>query len=512
MAREQLFNPLAMPAPELASSTWRAAHGSFHDAKPIPILVAAPRWLLLATLVLAPWTYGSTRPWAIQLLSALLGLICLLWFLECVLRRRHPRLPPVAVAAGAGLVLQGWWMALNARCTFDASAEMLLPRAPLVSIAPGSADAAVSGPAMLLYTGLLGVLLFACDLSQRPAWRKRIWVTLALASVSLALFGVVQKIGGETVIAWIWEEGKREPTNTFATFRYRGNAGAFLNLALPLVAGLAFLNFRKSGRPWRKSFWVASLFILAAGIQLNPSRAGWCIALGIVLVLSAAILWHSLRNRGDAFQPRRLLLPAILVTLALASLGVISEFGGWETSWRRVHSLGLSTAGRRPTEIYLEMVPAAGLMGFGPGTFAVVFPTYQRTHDFGGREFPSFWVTGFWKHAHQDYLQTLIEWGYLGTSLWALIIGGGIFCGVSAWLKWRYDFSGRWFLLCAIVGIIATLVHSFVDFPLQVASIQFYVCVLLGICWGASRCEAVTHSALVKKDAGKRNAAECLLP
>jgi len=158
------------------------------------------------------------------------------------------------------------------------------------------------------------------------------------------------------------------------------------------------------------------------------------------------------------------------------------------------------------------MVPAAGLMGFGPGTFAVVFPTYQRTHDFGGREFPSFWVTGFWKHAHQDYLQTLIEWGYLGTSLWALIIGGGICCGVSAWLKWRNDFSGRWFLLCAIVGIAATLVHSLVDFPLQVASIQFYVCVLLGICWGASRGEAVMNSALVKKDAGKQNAAECLLP
>jgi len=177
-----------------------------------------------------------------------------------------------------------------------------------------------------------------------------------------------------------------------------------------------------------------------------------------------------------------------------------------------LQSLGLNPAGRSPNEIYLEMVPAAGLMGFGPGTFAVVFPTYQRTHDFGGREFPSFWVTGFWQHAHQDYLQTLIEWGYLGTGLWALLIGGGICCGVSAWLKWRHDFSGRWLLLCAILGIIGTLVHSFVDFPLQVASIQFYVCVLLGICWGASRGEAVTNSALVKKDAGKRHAVECLIP
>src|SRR4029453_8011725 len=46
-----------------------------------------PRWLLLATLVFAPWAYGSTQLWAIQTLKVLLGLICLLWVVECVARR-----------------------------------------------------------------------------------------------------------------------------------------------------------------------------------------------------------------------------------------------------------------------------------------------------------------------------------------------------------------------------------------------------------------------------------------
>src|SRR5260370_24475626 len=58
------------------------------------------------------------------------------------------------------------------RSTLFPYTTLFRSRAPLVSFAPGSADAAVAGPAMLLYTGLLGVLLFACDLSQRPAWRK----------------------------------------------------------------------------------------------------------------------------------------------------------------------------------------------------------------------------------------------------------------------------------------------------------------------------------------------------
>ena len=46
-------------------------------------------------------------------------------------------------------------------------------------------------------------------------------------------------------------------------------------------------------------------------------------------------------------------------------------------------------------------------------------------------------------------------------------------------------FSGLRLLLCSLLGIIGTLVHSYIDFPLQIASIQFYVCMLLAVCWSA---------------------------
>ena len=39
-------------------------------------LINAPRWLLLGTLVYAPWAYGTTPLWAVDILNILLA-ICL---------------------------------------------------------------------------------------------------------------------------------------------------------------------------------------------------------------------------------------------------------------------------------------------------------------------------------------------------------------------------------------------------------------------------------------------------
>ena len=142
------------------------------------------------------------------------------------------------------------------------------------------------------------------------------------------------------------------------------------------------------------------------------------------------------------------------------------------------------------------MLPDAGVMGFGPGTFRVVFPDYQRLHDFGGRTVPEFWTTHFWPHAHQDYLQTLIEWGWLGALFWAVLVFGGVLRGARNLFQRRGDFTLRWLTLCSLLGLIGTLLHALLDFPLQIASIQLYFAVLLGFCWSGTVAENHGGSAM----------------
>jgi O-antigen ligase len=120
---------------------------------------------------------------------------------------------------------------------------------------------------------------------------------------------------------------------------------------------------------------------------------------------------------------------------------------------------------------------AAGWFGVGPGTFSIVFPYLQQEH--GGQ------LNGILRYAHQDYLQTILEWGKVGFVLWALLIGGGIVRALVHLCKNRRAVTRErniWLLLCAL-SLLGVLIHSLVDFPLQIASLQLIAAVLLGQLW-----------------------------
>jgi O-antigen ligase len=251
------------------------------------------------------------------------------------------------------------------------------------------------------------------------------------------------------------------------------------------MTGLSFLAFQRGDRHWRKALWATALFILVLGIQLNPSRASWFIGIILGLIMGVKILWPCGKRQND-FNPKPVLTGALVVALVLLAIGSISLLGNWETSWRRFTLLGFNPSDRSPIEIYLRMIPDAGVMGFGPGTFSAVFPSYQQTYDFAGRAVPLFWKDGFFEHAHEDYLETLIEWGWLGALFWSVLIFGGIARGVMRYFQKQTPVSLRWLLSCSLLALGGTLTQALIDFPLQIASIQLYVVVLLGICRGTS--------------------------
>jgi hypothetical protein len=90
---------------------------------------------------------------------------------------------------------------------------------------------------------------------------------------------------------------------------------------------------------------------------------------------------------------------------------------------------------------------------------------------------------------HEDYLQTVLEWGWLGSSLWALVFFGGIAVAIRSYKKYaRREWMPRRRVLqpLVILALIGVALHALVDFPFQIESIQLYVATNLGICWGSS--------------------------
>jgi len=92
-----------------------------------------------------------------------------------------------------------------------------------------------------------------------------------------------------------------------------------------------------------------------------------------------------------------------------------------------------------------------------------------------------------WSMAHNDYLQTLVEFGWIGLSLACAVLLGGIAHALRAI---RIEFAdvhdSDGILIGGVVAaLLGVIVHAMFDFPLQIASIQVTVIVLLGICWSA---------------------------
>jgi O-antigen ligase len=92
-------------------------------------------------------------------------------------------------------------------------------------------------------------------------------------------------------------------------------------------------------------------------------------------------------------------------------------------------------------------------------------------------------VTGRWDLAHNDYLQTLSEWGVIPFLSFVALLCGAVTRGFLLWH--RPDGSSTALLgLCGALSLSGVLLHAWVDFPLQIPSIQLFTSVIAGLLLG----------------------------
>jgi O-antigen ligase len=440
-----------------------------------------PRWLLLAAIVYVPWAFGCTRFWAKTLLIRSLLAITLLWLCSLLLRRRWPRVAVPAGAAALSLLGLGWFSVFNSLASYDELTQIFSPVSQLLPGWLGSWDAAFSLRTMLLVTALMGAFFMSMDLAENPVWRSRLFLTLALSGGLLLLFGLIERATGARGVYW---DTSAPPSTFFATYFYHGNAGAFINLTLPIVAGQAVLAFRSEESQLKRALWSFLLLVSITAVFVNTSRASMVVGILILAALAVGGATVGLRWHRRIFPRPQLLVTVgaafVCVVILILSFGIERSLQRWDQTLTALLASEDATVWLGRASIYRICwlsLQAAGWFGFGPGTFAIVFPSLQTEH--GGE------INGILRYAHQDYLQTVLEWGGLGFLVWAALIGGGI---VRAMLYLWSDpramrrEQGMWIALCTL-SLLGILIHSLIDFPLQIASLQMISAVLLGQLW-----------------------------
>jgi len=442
------------------------------------LLRDAARWIFLAALVYAPWAYGGTTSASIQIINWLLLAAFTLWIIELVVSGRSPARPRLLLFLTCALIALGGWMALNAKSIYDSDFYTFVPLRNLTPHLTGSVDYAISAAWMIRGALLLFAILFVVDLSQSNRWLLRLWYTIGLVAGSIAFLGLLQKATGARMIFW-----QTAPpwgaTTFFATYYYHGNAGAFLNLVWPLTAGLAIRAFTARCHPATRAMWLSVFVLTIAAVLANTSRMAQLIAL-LLLIAICLRFGPALLRKVWRTEKGIALAGTIAILLALIALAQATHLEQPLNRWQSLSERIPTDARWQASRVAVGALSDIGLFGFGPATFRVVFPSYNGV--------PIQRVPGTWRFLHEDYLQTALEWGWLGSTFWALLFFGGIAVGIRSYKQYAArDWTPRRRLLqpFVFIALVGVALHALVDFPLQIASIQLYVATYLGLCWGS---------------------------
>ena len=200
-------------------------------------------------------------------------------------------------------------------------------------------------------------------------------------------------------------------------------------------------------------------------VFLSGSRGGM-IAIIVELMAFGIVLFRQKKNIRIAIG---------IGAFAVVLIGMLTWLGGKDLT-TRVSSIGTEAK----TEISggmrlsidrdaLQMFRHRPVMGWGLGTFPVVYP-----------QFRSFYTNFFVNEAHNDYLQLLDEMGLLGfgVMVWFLVVLYRR--ALSKIGNWMSSVSSAVTLACAL-GFTGILVHSFFDFNLQIpanAALFYVLCAI----------------------------------
>jgi O-antigen ligase len=400
--------------------------------------------VVTATLLVGPLAFGGVRPREFAILQTLVALGLGLWALRTWLNPGYRlQWPPVCWFVAA-------FMVYAVVRYFQADVEYVA-RLELIRV--------------LVYGWLFFLVLN--NLHRQQSVQVLLATLLAVGTV-ISLYALYQFLtGSPTVLGLPKPEVFRGRSS--GTFICPNHLAGYLEMVLPLA--LAYLILSRGGAVARifTGYAAAMMFV---GIGVSVSRGGY-LATAMSLSLFIGVL---LRYRGF----RRYALAGLAVMLVAAAVFFVKAKEP-QKRFRlmfvdhQTHNALVRADLWGPT---FRMWRDHPWVGVGPAHFDLRFPKYRPA---------SLQSRPFW--SHNDYLNTLADWGLVGG---LCLAGAGVSLAWGGLLTWRFvrrDKPGLTSkpsdraasVLGLSTGLLAISLHSFVDFNLQIPSNAMLAVTLAGL-------------------------------
>ncbi len=384
-------------------------------------------FVLLGLLMWAPLAFGSTEPWSQFILRTVALALFGLWVAQQNQADQISVFPnsisrPVIVFIGVVL-----WQLLSGTTAYR--------------------YATLTESLNLMVYAIL--MLIAGDFFDRRRTLRTFALGMAVFGSGLAFFALVQGFSGTDKLYWIWPV-EAISAAIYGPYVNHNHYAGLMEMLIPLTAGIAILQ-----RDSKRVLLLFAAAVMTLTVVFSRSRGGM-IALAVELVFVCVVLFRTQRSRRGVFTVLGGIAMIAALVFWLGSDKLFERFSERHDQYRlQIYRDSLSMAVNKP------------ILGYGLGTFSTVYPSHR-----------SFYTDLFVNHAHNDYLEMLVDTGIVGLGLFTWFLAG-VFR--SGWKKVsdRNDDEGRALTLAAMAGITGILAHSFLDFNLHIpanAALFFVLC------------------------------------
>jgi len=309
-----------------------------------------------------------------------------------------------------------------------------------------------------------------CD--ERKTLKRIVWVMMGIALIEAA-YGLIQTLVPTLGVLWV-DYVKAYMGHARGTFINRNHFAGFIEMVWPLALGFTMAQggwgqgytlkaILASERLNRQALQALGIVVLLLSLLFSKSRTG------IAGALIAFLTFFLLTRSGSKGMSRYtwLMLVGIVGMLVVYSMAI-----GVGPITERFFTL---SDGDSRLDFWRDSLPIIKdhPLGIGLRNYEKVFPVYNV----------SMLADKRLEYAHNDYLQLLIETGWIGFT--AVLTGFLIFMGKSAYrirrLNSQKDPMQFFLAIGAFSGLVSMAFHSFFDFNLQIPANCVYFVTLMAI-------------------------------
>lgn len=416
-------------------------------------------WFFLSLIFWAPLPLGSNREWSQMLLCIIIALLSISWF-YLFIKEKISFTNVLYKSRYAFFLLFCSIIFLAYQYKFNS----IDAESTLIEL--------IFSIALILYFGLSLVLINST---------KRIELTIyciVISGVFQSSLGALMTLS-EIEYSFFFIPKESHVGVATGTFANRNHLANYLTICSAFGIGILISKLKTHSHENFKSFFLSiintiinnkiilrlAIVLMVTGIVLTHSRMGnsaFFISLTVTIVLMLLLSKRSFKS-----------IIIFFISMLIIDIAIIGTFFGVDKVIHRLETTSINRESRDEVDIYSISIIKDNIMtGTGAGTFYTAFPQVRKEN------------LGFlfYDHAHNDYLEFLVERGLIGILPLVILVISTCAIALKA-LRKRKKKLLKGCAFASLMSIIAMAIHSTVEFNLQIPANSMLFVLSLALGW-----------------------------